>query len=244
MKTDTWIWACLRPFDGTIGGDVDVAVAVRAGRPAWVNRRTILGLVLVGLSVFGGYSILEAADESTPVVVTARDLPSGAAITATSLRVEQVQLPPTLRSEYASSIESVDGLVITKPLAAGELIPQDWVASEGSTPGRSITIPIDPEHAVGGLLRPGDLVDLFATFDPGDVGARTVTLARETEVVDVVSAGGLVMGDKAVVGLTLSVGPADAKRIAFAVRNAQLDVVRIDDPTTRAEGSVVTGADF
>ena len=223
---------------------MDVAVAVRAGRPAWVNRRTVLGVLLVGISVAGGYSVLEAAERTTPVWVTAHELPSGTVISSDSLHVEHVQLSPKLRSEYVTTSESIDGLVITKPLGAGELVPQGWIATEGATPGRSITIPIDPEHAVGGLLRPGDAVDLFATFNSGDIEARTVTLARAVEVMDVVSAGGLVMGDESVVGLTISVAPAESKRIAFASRNAQLDVVRVDDPSARADGSVVTEADF
>lgn len=223
---------------------MDVAVAARAGRPGWVNRRTVLGVVLVAISVTGGYSVLEAADKTTPVWVAARDLSSGSTITSDSLRIEHVRLPPRLGSEYLSSGETIEGSVVTKPLGAGELVPKAWIATEAALGGRSITVPIDPEHAVGGQLHPGDVVDLFATFDPGDVRARTVSLVRQIEVIDVVSAGGLVMGDESIVGLTISVSPDEAQRIAFASRNAQLDVVRVDDPSARTTRSVVTNEDF
>lgn len=223
---------------------MDVAVAARAGRPGVVNRRTVLGVLLVGLSVAGGYGILQEADRTVPVWVVARDLASGSVIGADSLRVERVSLPDRLESEYATTSEQLEGSVVTRPLGEGELVPNGWVAAAPASEGRSITIPIDPEHAVGGQLRPGDLVDLFATFDPSDIRARTVSLVREAEVIDTVSAGGLVMGDSSVVGLTVSVTPDEAQRIAFASRTAQIDVVRVDDPSERGNRSVVTGADF
>lgn len=223
---------------------MEIAVAARAGRPGFLNRRTVLGVLLVGLSVAGGYEILGAAEETVPVWVAARDLASGSPITAGALRVEHVSLPDRLGSEYVTTAQKLEGSVVTRPLGEGELIPHEWVAPSGISEGRSITVPIDPEHAVGGELRPGDVVDLYATFDPSDVRARTVSLVREAEVIDTVSAGGLVMGDRSIIGLTVSVSPDEAQRIAFASRTAQVDVVRIDDPSERGSRSVITGADF
>lgn len=223
---------------------MDIAVAARAGRPGLINRRTVLGVLLVGLSVAGGFGILEGAEQTVPVWVAARDLASGSLVTAGSLRVEHVSLPDRLGSKYVTTAEELEGSVVTRPLGEGELISHEWVARSAISEGRSITVPIDPEHAVGGQLQPGDMVDLFATFDPSDVRARTVSLVREAEVIDTVSAGGLVMGDRSIIGLTVSVSPDEAQRIAFASRTAQIDVVRVDVPSERGTRSVVTGADF
>ena len=223
---------------------MDVAVAARAGRPGWLNRRTVLGIILVTLSTGGGYALLEDADRTTPFWVAARDLASGSVITADSLRVEHVRLSPRLGAEYVTSADELEGMVVTRPLAEGELVPNGWLADRAASAGRSITVPIDPEHAVGGRLGPGDRVDIFATFDAGDVRARTVSLVRDVEVIDLIAAGGLVMGDRSVVGVTISVTPDEAQRVAFASRTAELDVVRIDDPATRAETSTVSGEDL
>lgn len=223
---------------------MDAAVAARAGRPAWMNRRTALGTALVALSLAGGHSILARAETTVPMWVAARDLAGGSVISGDSLRVEEVHLPPRLAASYLGTEQALEGLVVTRPVAEGELLPGSWVADTAPSQGRVVTIPVDPEHAVGGALRPGDLVDVFATFDPGDVRARTVHLVREVEVTDVVAAGGLVMGEKAVVGVTVSVTPDEAQRIAFATRNAQIDIARIDDPSTRGNRAAVTARDF
>lgn len=227
-----------------MAGHMDVAVAARAGRPAWVNRRTILGVILLSGSIFGGQAVMEAGRTTAPMWIAAEDLAGGSPITRGSLRMEEVRLPPTVASGYISSTQSLEGYVVTRPVAAGELVPRAWVVRASPGSGRSLTVPVDPEHAVGGALRPGDIVDIFATFDAGDARARTVLLVRKVEVFEVVAAGGLVMGEEAVVGITISVTPDEAQRVAFATRTAHLDVARVDDPSDGAARAVITGADF
>lgn len=223
---------------------MDVAVAGRAGRPAWINRRTVFGVLLVALSVAGGHAILESGKATTPMWVAARDLAGGSTVSAYAVRVEHVHLPPSLASSYAAADHPIEGQVVTRPVSEGELLSFDWLAVRAPGEGRALTVPVDPEHAVGGDLHPGDLVDIFATFDAGDPSARTVTLAREVQVVDLVTAGGLVMGDKAVVGITVSVSPEDAQRIALAARTGELDVARVDDPSQRGARGLVRSADL
>lgn len=223
---------------------MDVAVGTRAGRPAWVNRRTVLGAALLLLSILGGRAIIEGSRATAPVWVAARDLAGGTTIGPGTLRIEHVHLPAALAASYVPSTQSLDGYVVTRPMAAGELVPQGWVAANAPDEGRSMTVPVDPEHSVGGELKPGDLVDIYATFEAGEAGARTVVLVRQVEVVDLVASGGLVMGDEAVVGITVSVAPDESQRIAFAARTAQLDVARVDDPSQSGTRSVISRSDF
>ena len=223
---------------------MDVAVAVRAGRPAWINRRTILGVVLLAISLVGGHSVMESARTTVPMWVAATDLASGSVISPGSLRVEEVHLPPRLAAAYLRTDHEIVGQVVTRPIGAGELVPAGWVTAESTGEGRAITLPVDPEHAVGGALRPGDLVDIFTTFDPGGSRPRTVSLVREVEVVDIVASGGLVMGDKAVVGITISVDPDEAQRVAYAIRTGEIDVVRVDDPSRSSAAPAITEGDL
>lgn len=223
---------------------MDIAVAARAGRPAWVNRRTVVGALLMALSVTAGHGILENGKATTPVWVAAQDLAGGTRVGSGSLRVEHVRLPPGLAAAYVEADEQITGLVVTRPVAQGELVPRNWLATHSPGEGRALTVPVDPEHAVGGQLQSGDFVDIFATFRSDDEAARTVTLAREVQVLDLVAAGGLVMGDKSVVGITISVSPSDAQRIALATRTAELDVARVDDPSQTGGRGVVRSVDL
>jgi Flp pilus assembly protein CpaB len=89
-----------------------------------------------------------------------------------------------------------------------------------------MTIPVSPEHAVGGALRPGDTVDVFVSYNPGDLRAITKLVLDDAQIVDLVTAGGLVVGEKAVVGVTVSVDRDAAKEVAFAIRNGEIDLAR------------------
>ena len=223
---------------------MEVAAAMRLGRPSWVNRRTLLGLTLVGISVVCGWLVLESGKATYPVWTVVRDLPAGVALGRDDLRIEEVNLPPRLLDTYLSSSKSLAGMTLTRPVTAGELIPATWLASDDESASRVVTIPVDPEHAVGGALRPGEEVDVYATFDAGDPRARTVVLLRGAEVIDLVTSGGLVMGDRAIIGLTVAVGSEDAHRVAFASRTAELDVVRVDGVDSPNSSSSITTSDF
>lgn len=214
---------------------MDVPSARRLARPRWANARTVLGLVLFAAALLIGRSVLEGAKTTVAVWAAAQDLRQDEALDAGELVRAEVKLPADVAAAYASASEDLEGAVLTRPVVAGELIPTAWLSSGASaTAGRSMTIPVTPEHAVGGALRPGDRVDVFATFDSGDARARTSVLVRGVEVLDVVEAGGLVVGEESVVGLTVAVTPGEAARLAFAIRTAELDIALVagegDDP--------------
>ena len=224
---------------------MDVPAARRLPRPRWANLRTILGLVLFAGALLIGRGILEGAKTTVEVWAAARDLRQDETLDAAALTRAQVKLPADVAAAYAGSAEDLEGAVLTRPLVAGELIPKAWIASGPSVvAGRSMTIPVTPEHAVGGRLRPGDRVDVYATFDSGDARARTSVLVRAVEVLDVVETGGLVVGEESVVGLTVAVTPSEAARLAFAIRTAELDVALVAGAAGDAGATTVRAEDF
>lgn len=224
---------------------MDVPAARRIPRPGWANVRTILGLVLFAAALLVGRGILEGAKTTVEVWAAARDLRQDETLAGDALVLAEVKLPPDVAAAYAGASEDLDGAVLTRPVVAGELIPRAWVASGASaSAGRSMTIPVTPEHAVGGRLRPGDRVDVYATFDSGDARARTSVLVRAVEVLDVVETGGLVVGEEAVAGLTVAVTPSEAARLAFAIRTAELDVALVAGAAEDAGGETVRAEDF
>ena len=217
---------------------MDVPAARRLEAPVWLNGRTILGLLLFCGSVIGGQRLIASSTATTMVWAAAHDVPQDATLTSDDLRAVEIRLPGDLSDSYIGSGQDIVGSVVTRAVLEGELVHAGWLSgSQSGGEGRSMTIPVSPEHAVGGALRSGDRVDIYATFDPGDARARTTLLARDVQIVDLVTAGGFALDEEAFVGLTVSVSPEEATRLAFAIRTAELDVVRI---TGNASGTTTT----
>lgn len=206
---------------------MDVPYARRVSRPTWVNARTVGGVLLFCLAFLAGRQVLDAQRETVLVWAAAHDVPPDTVLGADDLRLVEARLPSPQLSHYVVGESSLEGMIVTRALRAGELIPGNWVAPAApSGTDRTMTIPVAIEHANGGVLAPGDRIDVFATFDAGDPRARTQMLLRAVEVHDVVTAGGLVE-DEAVVGVTVSVTAEEAGRLAFAIRTGDIDVARV-----------------
>lgn len=207
---------------------MDVPAARQLTRPAWINARTVLGLLLMLVAFVGGQRLLADARTTVGFWSAARDLPRGTEFTSSDLVLTHVQLPDHVAERYVPSSDLLEGAVTERAVSSGELIPREWVASDArGTPGREMTLPVPPEHAVGGSLQVGDIVDVYATFSPESADARTTLVARGIEVQAVVEAGGLVLDEQAKVGITVAVSPEEATRLAFAIRTADIDVVRV-----------------
>ncbi|HEY7875360.1 MAG TPA: Flp pilus assembly protein CpaB [Actinomycetota bacterium] len=225
---------------------MNVAAARRVARPSWVNLRTALGLLLFGTALLGGQRVLAADDSREHIWAATRDIPQDAVLTPDDVELVSVQLPAHLGGIYVDEDAALVGQVATRPVRAGELVASAWLAPTPETAaGRWMTIPVEPEHAVGGALQPGDRVDVLATFDAGNARARTVVLARAVDVLEVVETGALAFGEETVVGVTLEVGPEQASRLAFASRTGAVDVVRVDGPVEQDErAATVRSGDF
>jgi Flp pilus assembly protein CpaB len=223
---------------------MDVPHAQRVARPTWINVRTVLGLLLFTLAFLAGLRVLQAADSTVPVWAAARDLAPHTTLVAGDVEMVHVGLSGDVLSRYATGADPV-GAVLTRPVRSGELIPAGAMAeARSATAGRSMTIPVSPEHANGGRLQPGDRIDVVATFHAGDARARSVMLLPAAEVLDVVTAGGLVVNEQSTVGVTVAVSPEDAIRVAYAVRSAAIDVAKVTGEIGTGDPASVTIGDF
>ena len=223
---------------------MDVPEARRLARVGWLNGRTVLGLLIFTAALFGGQRVMQNAENTVSVWTAARDVPEGAVLTGSDLRVADVRLPGDLLAGYALATTQLEGAVATRSVAAGEMFSTAWVASDAELEsGRAISIPLQPEHAVGGVLRAGDRIDILATFEAGRPSARTVVLAEAVEVTDVTRPDGFIEGAGAL-GVTVSVDAAGSARLAFAIRNAEIDVVRVTGVPGSHGSSAVTAEDL
>jgi pilus assembly protein CpaB len=150
-----------------------------------VRRRTVaiivavvLALVAAGLVVWYVSSLKqeEAPPVVTrPVVVAVADIPArttGEEMVANGLVQEQQIAETQIIPGAVSSMSSLQGVVLSVPVASGQQILQTQLAAPETQalsftikPGmRAITIAINRENAVGGAIKQGDRVDVIATF--------------------------------------------------------------------------------
>ncbi len=177
--------------------------------------------------------------EPVPVLIAAKDVSRDTILKDDMVKMEN-------RPAYAIQPHAIMdpgeaiGLVVLVPIYAGEQVTDSKLArpdtvealSMKTPPGRrAVTIAVDNISGVGGLVKPGDFVDLLGTFalpNPGgDKAAVTVTLLQRIEVLAVgakFSAAAEEGNENASAGpannLTLALTPQQAQLILFA-REAQ-----------------------
>ncbi len=223
---------------------MDVPEARRLERPTWVNSRTVFGLLLFVASFAGGRQLLVRSETTSPVWVAARNLTPGTQIGTGDLRIVELDLPSSVGGSYAGAEVDLTAAVLSQPVLEGQLIPMAWTNPHQPTEGRLMSVPLAAEHAVGGALAPGDVVDIYATFKGAKGDARTVLLAASVSVVDTISSSDLIGSSAVMGGITVSVSEEEAPRIAFALRTADLDVVQVMGASAADPNEVVTGEDL
>jgi pilus assembly protein CpaB len=186
-------------------------------------------------------------DGGPPIAVVAAvaHVPRGSVLTETVLEV--VTLPSRFAPPGAvRDLARATGRIVVTDIAAGEVVTQLRLAGSRSGPTASLVgvgmraVEIPVASAVG--VRPGDLVDVIATFGGG--GAHTEVAGEAIEVLAVDRAGGGASfgGDTAPtqggIGLVLLVSPMDAERLAFASAFATLSVA------VRGPNDLVPGSSF
>jgi Flp pilus assembly protein CpaB len=192
-----------------------------------VDVRVVTGIVLVAVSVLGGLRLTQAPPAMTRVYVAAADLDAGHVLSHRDLAVAEMRGSAALtRGLERVGRGEPTGRVLRTPLRSGAAVSVDALGA-AVPPGREITVPVTPEHALGGAIRIGDRIDVFASFDKGTDAARTVTVARGATVRGVTRADGL-FGQRAgsMTAITVAVEPDAAVAVAFAARNGELDIVR------------------
>jgi Flp pilus assembly protein CpaB len=192
--------------------------------------------VACGLGAFGivrGYAArLEAlrplAGPSVPVVVAAQGLERGTTLAAEMLLVTRVPVayaaPGALRS-----VEDAVGRTLVADLAEGEALTETRLGTSGGPVAvqvpsglRAFTV---PSGMPAGTVRPGDRVDVLATF--GGQRPYTDTVGTGLEVLSVLTEDrGTVAVSSTEAGptLVLLVTPDAAERLAYAKAFADLTV--------------------
>lgn len=174
-------------------------------------------------------------DGGPPIAVVAAvaPVPRGSVLTETVLEV--VTLPSRFAPPGAiRDLARATGRIVVADIAAGEVVTLLRLAGSRSGPTASLVgagmraVEIPVASAVG--VRPGDLVDVIATFGGG--GAHTEVAGEAIEVLAAAPTQGGI-------GLVLLVSPTDAEALAFASAFATLSVA-VRGPDDLVPGSAFT----
>jgi Flp pilus assembly protein CpaB len=161
-------------------------------RPDW--SRTVLArrIAAAGLVVLAGAAALrpDPDGERAQVVVAARDLSPGAALTPDDLRLEK-RLIPTIPDGSQSEIDTVVGSTLAGPTRRGEVLTDvrllgRRLAESAAGPDARI-VPVHPvDSALADLVRPGDVVDIVAASETSS--PSTAKVVATAAIVVLVSA--------------------------------------------------------
>jgi len=188
-------------------------------RPAGVpGARAVLGGVLVALSGLATF-VMWARANGTPehaYAVAADTLEPGDPVGPDAVRWVRMDLPGGVAGAAFDDGAGLEGRVALAPIAEGELIQAASLSDQGGhDPTAELSIALARERAVNGRLRPGDLVDVYAT--PRDESTKQV--ATGIRVLDVSEAGGTFDGGG---DLTVTLGVSAAEE-QLAIVDAAAD---------------------
>lgn len=180
----------------------------RPGRRRLIDPRLLIGLGLVLASVAGVVGVVAAADATTPVYAAAADLAPGDRVEHGDLVQRSVVLDGAAEHYLAPGDVPSDGLVVVRPVAGGELIPERALQPTASLDFASVVLAVDGR--LGTTIRSGARVDVWAaaesaghastgatqTGDEADAPASTppgpLVLAADAVVVEVLRDEGIV----------------------------------------------------
>lgn len=203
-------------------------------RRALPAGRAVVGGFLVAASaagVFGAWTAATRGPVARYVVVTS-DVAPGERIDRSDLALVELDLPAAQRRLAFTDVRVLVGATALSALADGQLVQSSEVAKPVGAPERAqISLRVDPGAAVGGELRPGDTVDVLATYTAGGE-PETSTISRGALVVKVVSDERGVGSGGAIV-IVLAVRPAEIEALASAASAGHVTIARTTGVSAR-----------
>lgn len=190
----------------------------------------MVGGLLVALAAIGTWWAAAGAGRSggERYLVATRLVGPGERIEADDVRLATLDLPDSLRSVAFAEDSAVVGSVALGPLEPGELLQAGSIApAAGSPDTREVSFAVETDWAVAGSLRPGDRIDVFATYEGTGAPTSTRVLTNAT-VRRVGTTGGDGLGESRSQTITVAVdGSEPAEDLVTAARAATITVLRV-----------------
>lgn len=209
---------------------------------------TIVLLVLLGvIAAFCAVALVNAirVDDSVqaykkgevPVVVATTDLPAMSFVTADAVKIQTFKTKEVPPGSY-TSLTQVIGKILSGPLVEGQVLTRGDLLTEGSgaklaaslKPGmRAISVNLSSQSISGGLLYPGCVVDVLASFKLSGSASRdakgeaiSTTLLQNIQV--------LAVGSESVISASDADKEADKLKEKTQSASRSLTVTLLVDP--------------
>lgn len=160
----------------------------------WFDPRLAIGVVLIAASVIGVFGIVSVADASDQVLTARAALAPGDRVDAGDLVATAVRMPGATDLYLVPSDVPAEGLIVSKAIAAGELVPASAVGSAAALRLASVVIAVNGE--LPGSIEPGATVDVWAArleqsneYGPPSVIVAGATVVRVLESEALVASG-------------------------------------------------------
>jgi len=204
----------------------------RAPRRWWFDVRFAIGLGLVALSVVGVFVVVSASDHTVQIYAARTALSPGDRLSGGDLVRQSVQLGEVSSRYLGIHDVPAAGLVVTRAIAAGELVPSSAVGTSASGKLASVVVPIRGKLAKA--IDAGAQVDLWsaAKAEDRDYGAPAV-LVPSAQVVRVIASDGII-ADGSDGSVEVLVPRAKVARVLEAVANE--DAISLVPAGTQAKG--------
>lgn len=197
--------------------------ARRSGR--W---RPSLSHILIGLAAILAFvlNLVVLQDQSSTVLVAVAD---GPIAQGTVFNLEDARFVP-VAADFAgidslltqSEASSSEGWIVDRPISEGSVIDAAAVVEPGAPSGlRSMSIPVNLEHAAGGAVRSGDRVDVIAVSD-----GRASYVISDVGVIAVADLNGDAFGAIGDYYVVVAVDAEQALALAEAMASGAVELVR------------------
>ena len=196
-------------------------------RRALPAGRAVVGGFLVAASAVGVFAAWQASTggPTTRYVVVTGDVAPGERLERSDLSLVALDLAPAQRRVAFTDVGVLVGATALSAMSDGQLVQSSEVAKPLGAPTRAqISLRIDPGAAVGGDLRPGDTVDVIATYTAGG-SPETSTIGSGALVVKVLTDDQRV-GSAGAIVVVLAVRPSELEPIAAASAAGHVTLAR------------------
>lgn len=161
----------------------DTVRKARSATSFLFDPRLAIGVGLVIASVVGVVAVVAASDHSTLVYSAASTLTPGDRVFSKDLDVASVRLGSTHTHYLSQGDIPAEGVVVTRSVAAGELVPTTAVGAASSIRVASIVVNVGGELSQS--IAPGGVVDVWSAaltderkFGPPSVLVGSATVVR------------------------------------------------------------------
>ena len=156
----------------------------------WSDARFLLGIVLIAASVAGVWFVVASARQTVPVFAASRTIVPGEVLSGAEMRVVDVALGQ-VGDAYLTPERLQDGLIATRTIEAGELVPQ---SAAGAASGAEVTaVVLRSALDVPASVVAGSLVEVWAaalvergTYDTPRIlvaDATVVSVSRDDSMI-------------------------------------------------------------